>query len=106
MTLDNIKTILSLTEDDSQDEILAILLSNAMNTICIYIGVDTFPEELGFVAEQLTVIKYRKLGSEGISSEKLDVISVTYQSDELSQFKNILNQYQRNALGKKRFRML
>ena len=33
MTLDNIKILLSLTEDDSQDEILAVLLSKTANNL-------------------------------------------------------------------------
>ena len=43
MTLDNIKILLSLTEDDSQDEILTVLLNNAAYTIMLYLGVNEMP---------------------------------------------------------------
>ena len=33
MTLDNVKILLSLVDDDTQDELLAVLLNNAANTI-------------------------------------------------------------------------
>ena len=56
MTLDNIKILLSLTEDDSQDEILTVLLSNAVYTIMLYLGVNEMPQELNFIAEQMTVV--------------------------------------------------
>ena len=49
MTLDNIKILLSLTEDDSQDEILTVLLSNAVYTIMLYLGVNEMPQELNSV---------------------------------------------------------
>ena len=36
MTLDNIKVILSLAEDDTQDELLSVLCMNAVNSINVY----------------------------------------------------------------------
>ena len=95
MTLDNIKILLGL-EDGSQDEILTILLLNAISTINVYLGVAELPQELNFVAEQLAVIKFNKLGSEGIQTEKIDVLSTTYQADELASFKTILESYKAN----------
>ena len=99
MILDNIKILLSL-EDGSQDEILAILLTNASNMICVYLGLDDLPSTLEFVAEDMAVMKYRKLGAEGVRQEKIDV------TNDLNPFKDILNQYKDNSLGGKRLRML
>lgn len=107
MTLDNIKVLLSLTEDDSQDEILAILLLNASKMVCVYLGVEELPSSLEFVAEDMAIIKYRKLGAEGIKQEKIDVLSTTYVVNDLDPYKAILNQYKdNNSLGGKRLRML
>ena len=105
MTLDNIKILLSL-EDDTQDEILAILLMNASKMICVYLGIDELPSTLEFVAEDMAVMKYRKLGAEGVRQEKIDVLSTTYVTNDLNPFKDILNQYKDNSLGGKRLRML
>ncbi|MGM9543627.1 MAG: phage head-tail connector protein [Romboutsia timonensis] len=106
MTLDNVKILLSLTDDDSQDVLLAILMTNAINTILLFLGLDTFPAELSFIAEQMTVVKYRRLGAEGIDTEKIDVLSTKYTSDDLNPFKELLIQYKLNSLGGKRLRML
>ena len=95
MSLDNIKILLGL-ENDEKDEVLTILLTNAISTLCVYLGVQQLPQELNFVAEQLAVIKFNKLGSEGISTEKIDVLSTTYQQDELASFKAILDNYKAN----------
>ena len=105
MTLDNLKILLSL-EDDTQDEILAILLMNASKMICVYLGIDELPSTLEFVAEDMAVMKYRKLGAEGVRQEKIDVLSTTYVTNDLNPFKDILNQYKGNSLGGKRLRML
>lgn len=106
MTLDNIKVLLSLTEDNSQDEILAILLLNASRMICVYLGIEELPTTLEFIAEDMAVMKYRKLGAEGVKQEKIDVLSTTYVTNDLNPFKDILNQYKDNSLGGKRLRML
>lgn len=106
MPLDNIKVLLSLTDDDSQDEILEILFNNAINTIMLYLGVGTMPQQLLFIAEQMTVVKYRRLGAEGIDTEKIDVLSTKYIEDDIKPFKELLNQYKTNNLGGKRLRML
>ena len=95
MTLDNIKILLGL-ENDEKDEVLTVLLTNAVSTINVYLGVTELPQELNFVAEQLAVIKFNKLGSEGIQTEKIDVLSTTYQADELASFKAVLDIYKAN----------
>ena len=106
MTLDNIKVLLSLTDDDSQDVILEVLLNNAVDTIKVYLGIDNVPRELEFVAEQMTVIKFRRLGVEGIETEKIDVLSTKYEKDDIKPFKGILAMYKANTLGGRRLRML
>ena len=106
MTLDNIKVLLSLTDDDSQDEILAVLLNNAANTVKLYLGINEIPRELEFIAEQMAVIKYRRLGAEGIETEKIDVLSTKYEKDDIKPFKEILAMYKANTLGGRRLRML
>ena len=95
MTLDNIKILLGL-ENDEKDEVLTVLLTNAVSTINVYLGVTELPQELNFVAEQLAIIKFNKLGSEGIQTEKIDVLSTTYQADELASFKAVLDIYKAN----------
>ena len=106
MTLDNIKVLLSLVDDDSQDNILTVLLNNAVSTINLYLGVEDIPEELVFIAEQMTVIKYRRIGAEGIDTEKIDVLSTKYVADDLKPFTTLLDQYKMNNLGGKKLRLL
>ena len=106
MTLDNVKVLLSLTDDSSQDELLTVLLNNAVSTIILYLGVEDIPDELTFIAEQMTVIKYRRIGVEGIDTEKIDVLSTKYITDDLKPFISMLDRYKDNNLGGRRLRML
>ena len=106
MTLDNVKVLLSLTDDSSQDELLTVLLNNVVSTIILYLGVEDIPDELTFIAEQMTVIKYRRIGAEGIDTEKIDVLSTKYIADDLKPFISMLDRYKDNNLGGRRLRML
>lgn len=106
MNLDRIKIVLEI-EDDSRDELLTILLENAISTICVFLNVSTFPATLNYIAEELTVSRYRKLGAEGISTEKIDELSTTYSVNDLSRYKDILNIYKdSNGLGGKKLKTL
>lgn len=107
MTLDNIKVILSLAEDDTQDELLSVLCMNAVNSINVYLGVSELPNELSFIVDELVVARYRRLGAEGIDTEKIDVLSTKYTADNLKPYYTILDEYKSNhGLSGKRLRML
>jgi hypothetical protein len=102
-----IKTLLSLT-DESQNEILVILLHNAVDMICAYLGLEDMPPELDFVAQQMVIVRYHRLGSEGITTEKIDVLSTTYSYnlDELAPYKTVLDKYKQNNLNGRRAKFL
>ena len=108
MDLMNIKILLNLQDDDSKDNILTILCTNAMQTLCVYLGITSLPRELNFVAEQLVITRYNRLGSEGIQTEKIDVLSTTYvyNNDELTPFYAILEKYKENNQKSKRLKLL
>lgn len=106
MTLDNIKVMLSLTEDNSQDYLLSVLLSNAISQVCVYIGVNELPSQLSFVVDELVVARYRKIGAEGVREEKIDVLSTKYVTDDLSPYKTVLDEYKATKLYAKRLRTL
>lgn len=117
--LDRIKVLLNIDrKDTTKDNVLNILIGQAMDTICIYLGIDQknvpFPMELDFIAEQMVIVRYNRLGAEGITTEKIDVLSTTYSYnlDELAPYKKILDNYSLHFLdngGNKyngRFKML
>ena len=102
MDISKIKIKLGLA-DNSQDELLAILLSDATNYMQVYLETPTIPWELEFIAEEVTIKRYRRIGAEGISTEKIDVLSTTYKSDD---YKPLMKQYRANNTRIKRLRML
>ena len=96
MDLERIKIILGIDDDDTKDALLTILLENAMNALCVYLGVDTLPSNLEYIAQELTVSRYNKIGAEGISTEKIGELSTTYSVNDLGRYKDILKMYKDN----------
>lgn len=96
--LENVKIKLSIT-DDSEDDLLELLLNDAYNYMMIYFDGD-IPTELQFIMENVAVKKYRRLGAEGISIEKIDVLSTTYESgDDFAEYIPIMTKYKENKSG-------
>lgn len=96
--LENVKIKLSIT-DDSEDDLLELLLNDAYNYMMIYFDGEV-PAELQFVMENVAVKRYRRLGAEGISIEKIDVLSTTYESgDDFAEYIPIMTKYKENKSG-------
>lgn len=102
MNINRLKLKLGI-DDTESDDLLEILLLDAANLICLYIESDELPSSLICVAEDLTVKRYRKLGSEGLTSESIDVISSSFESDPLAEYISILDKYRKSV---KKMRLL
>lgn len=77
--LSRVKTILEIEWSIESDDILNEFIGNFVQMINVYIGADTFPNELEFVVVECTVARYLRMGSEGYDSESIGEISITYQ---------------------------
>lgn len=100
--LDRLKVKLSL-EGDEQDALLEILLEDAANSICLYISQDSLPGKLQWIAEEIAIKRYRKIGSEGLKSESIDVIKNDFESNPIGQYRKILDEYKASKGKKVRF---
>ena len=75
--LERFKTLAGIT-DDTQDGLISVLLSDAGDAVCDYIGRDSVPERLVSVQVQLAIIAYNKRGAEGESSRSEGGISQSF----------------------------
>ncbi|WP_343336979.1 hypothetical protein TPELB_21170 [Terrisporobacter petrolearius] len=96
MNLDNIKLKLGIT-DNKEDDLLTILLYDAINYMKVYLQADIIPIELEFIAEEVSIKRYRRIGSECISTEKVDVLSTSYKSNDFSDYYNLMNIYKKKT---------
>lgn len=99
----------------AQDDLLTALCNDAYNYMYIFFDCDSKstdrskkypPIQLQFVLENVVVKRYRRLGAEGISIEKIDVLSTTYESgDDFAEYFDIMQKYKNNK-SKLGFRFL
>ena len=101
--MDKLKLYLGIT-DDSEDELLETILLDCEQMLRMYIGAKRVPMELEWIITELSVKRYRKIGSEGLKEEQIDVITNTFEDGEpLAPYHSILNDYKRKS---NRLRML
>lgn len=59
------------------------------------------PENLTFIIVETTIARYRKVGAEGMSTKRIDVISNTYSDDLFEPYKDIIARYSDKTTHKK-----
>lgn len=90
--LQNIKTLIEQT-DNSKDGILTIIMENIASAIVLYVGLEVLPVNLEYICVEASIMRYNKLGAEGLKSESIDVIKSEYIGDILSDYYIILDKY-------------
>lgn len=88
--LSRIKVILGI-EDNLQDEVLDILMSNVRSHLKGLLGKEV-PEHLEFIVEEITVRRFNRLGTEGMKTESVEGHSVTFYelTDEFVPYQSII----------------
>ena len=102
MLLNRIKTLLQIQDND---ELIYEIVEITKEKILNYINQEELPKELEFVLVELTIQRYNRIGSEGISSESVDGKSVSYE-DDFENYKQYLDDYLFRTGQNKGFKLL
>lgn len=70
--------LLADIKDSGEDELIGLLLSDAAEAVCDYIGRDSVPKQLVSVQVQLALMAYNKRGAEGESSRSVGSVSRSF----------------------------
>lgn len=100
--LNRIKILLGIT-DATEDALLGILIDDCNAMLKSYLGQNEVPPQLDFIITELVIKRYRKIGSEGLKAEQIDVISNTFEDDPLAPYYKTIDAYKRNS---RKLRML
>lgn len=92
--LDDVKTLLGIDSND-RDKLLNLLIENAEKQLKarLYKPNEPLPVELEYIVVELTIIRYNRLGSEGMSAESVEGYSATYSQDDFTPYSFIIEQY-------------
>ncbi|QOV19037.1 phage head-tail connector protein [Blautia liquoris] len=105
--LDDVKLLLGITDTD-MDSKLNLIIANAGRQVLAYLPADvtTVPDPLQYIVTELAIVRFNRIGNEGMASYSQEGESITYGDDiapYLSAIQAWLTMQESNKRGVVRF---
>lgn len=104
--LNELKLLLGIL-DDSQDEKLKLIISTATARLRMLLGGLEPPESLEYIIREVSIIRFNKIGSEGMKSQTVEGESMAFDENDFSGFMDeiqaFLDTQKDSVRGKVRF---
>ena len=92
--LEDIKTLLGIPENDtSLDAKLELILSATQNRLKALLGGQDPPEVLNYIITDVSVIRFNRIGSEGLSSHVVEGESQAFLEDDFAAYRDDIQTY-------------
>lgn len=110
--IDELKILQGYGSVNLRDDLLKLLKGRAMQHICIYIkkpfSVESFPQTLEYIADELAASRLSLINSEGIVTEVTDISRFDYSKDIYEKWYSVLDDWmdlEEGGSGKRFFMM-
>ena len=104
--LEDLKLLLGIPEDDtSLDPKLNLILSSTTSRLKALLGGQDPPEELDYIITGVAVIRFNKIGSEGLSSHTVEGESQSSSEDDFAGYKDDIQTWLNNQKEAKKGRV-
>lgn len=104
---DNIKALLGITDDSQDDKLTAIVDSVKARLLVLLGGADTVPAALAYIVDEVAIIRFNRIGSEGMSSHSVEGESITFGDNDFGGFMGDIDAWmseqQETKIGRVRF---
>lgn len=90
--LEEVKILLGIT-DSLQDKLLEVILRLTEEHYKAYTGQISVDNDLWFVVIEVTVKRYNRLGAEGMSSQSMEGISMSFSLDDFKEYDRVFARY-------------
>lgn len=90
--LETIKEMLGL-DVNTEDKKLQAIVNITKSRLLQKIEMDTVPEELDYVLIEVSIVRYNRIGSEGVSSHGVDGESMVFVDSDFLQYEDDLEKY-------------
>ena len=90
--LEEIKTILGIA-DNALDSQLNIIIANTTARMKMLLGGLDVPESLNYVITEVSVKRFNRIGSEGITSHTVEGESMSFSDDDFAEFAGDIQAY-------------
>jgi hypothetical protein len=105
--LKDLKLMLGLENDDSVDAKLKLIISTSTARLKVLLGGLEPPEDLEYIIREVSIIRFNKIGSEGMKSQAVEGESMTFDDNDFNGFMDeiqaFLDSQADSARGKLRF---
>ena len=106
--LNNLKLMLGIeTTDTSIDAKLQLLISTATARLTLLLGGIKPPESMDHIIREVSIIRFNKIGSEGMTSHTVEGESLAFSDNDFAAFADeiqaFLDTQKESARGKVRF---
>ena len=106
--LDKVKVFLGFSVDDTElDEKLEYIIEDTTARLKILLGGIEPPAELDYIVCDVAVMRFNRLGSEGMASHSVEGESITYLDDDFAVYKDEIQAWletqKESTRGKVRF---
>lgn len=92
--LKNLKILLGIPESDtSQDDKLNLILSGTRSRLKALLGGQEPPDTLNYIITDVAVIRFNRIGSEGLSSHSVEGESLSFSDDDFAGYREDIQTY-------------
>lgn len=90
--LEELKLLLGI-EDTSLDEKLNLIIKLTTSRLRVLLGGTEIPEELQYIITEVAIIRFNRIGSEGLSSHGVEGESLSFTDDDFAGYKTEIQAY-------------
>lgn len=106
LMLQKVKTLIGIT-DNTQDELLALIIEMVSGRLCVLLGTDNVPGTMEYIVVEVAINRFNRIGSEGLSSHTVEGESLTFDASDFASYQAEISAYAENnkevVKGKVRF---
>ena len=101
--LSDILNLLGLsTTNETAVTLINIIIETVTQRLLLRLEADTLPGELNYIVKEVTVARYNRIGSEGISSHSVEGESITFNDDDFGPYESDIEAYLNAQKGTKK----
>ena len=106
--LENLKLFLGIEADDEEkNTLLSSIVSDATARLKLLLGGIEPPEEMDYIIKEVSIVRYNRIGSEGMTNHTVEGESITYSDDDFAAYSDEiqawLDRQNESKRGKVRF---
>ena len=103
--LEEIKIILGIA-DNALDSQLNIIIANTTARLKMLLGGLDVPENLNYVVTEVSIKRFNRIGSEGITSHTVEGESMSFSDDDFAEFAGDIQAYLDSVAAAKKGKVL